>query len=381
VIGNALHPFSAIIVNKPAFSTEGRLMRRLFDKFVLWASTFFFGMSLLIVQSFIRRRKMSHNNGLAAAGRLQIVDDPQFPAAEFFEPGREFPCRIRHASAAFMDDAMLLVRAASIKFSDNAVESPLDIEMNTGRSLFWSAWNFFQFVKNQHEHGGIQYVSYYRKFPAGRDAAQDSVGRNPPSYAGLDYRSQCPFLFHARDGKRRYVNFRMIPAVGSVEALVNQPDQIGWFFGDQRILPGDPRNRNYLKHEYAERLKRGPIEYTLQLQLHEATDHDSELIFCSNKIWDEATHPWLDLARVTIDRMLTYEESMMMWFSLNHHPRSIGLIDATSIHDYNSLNYLRANVDYVKKARLWAYKLFGMPKALPDVGPRNVTELTCEKVL
>lgn len=355
-------------------------MRRIYDKFVLWASVTFFGWSLVIVQSFIRRRKMSHNNGLAAAGKLRIVDNPQFPAADFFEPGREFSCRIRHATASMMDDAQLVVRAASIKFSDNPVESPLDIEMNTGRSLFWSVANFFEFVKNQHEHGGIQYESYYLKRPAGRDAAQDSVARDPSSYSHLDYRSQCPFLFNAKDGKRRYVNFRLIPADRNIEPLVNRPDQIGSFWGDQRMLPDDPRNRNYLKHEYADRIRKGPIEYMLQLQLHEATDHDTPLIFCSNKIWDEATHPWMDLAHITIDRQLTYEESMLMYFSLNHHPSSIALIPATSIHDYNSLNYIRASVDRAKRARLLAYKLFGMPKALPDIGPRNVTELTCEQL-
>ena len=355
-------------------------MRRLYDRFVLWANATFFCWSLVIVQSLIRRRKMSHNNGLAAAGTLRIVDDPQFPAADFFEPGREFPCRIRHATASMMDDAMTTVKSASIKFSDSAVESPFDILMNTGRSLFWSAANFFDFVRNQHEHGGVQYESYYRKHPAGRDAAQDSVVRDPSSYSRLDYRSQCPFLFNAKDGKRRYVNFRVIPADRDVESLANTPDEIGLFFGDQRKLPDDPRTRNALKHEYAERLGKGPVEYLLQLQLHEATDQDSELIFCCNKVWDEATHPWMDLARVTITRMLTYEESMLMYFTLNHRPGSIGIIPAKSMDDYNSMNYLRAKMDPARKVRLFAYRLFGIPKALPDEGPRNVTELTCERV-
>lgn len=355
-------------------------MRRLYDKFVLWAAVQFFAWSLVFVQSFWRRRKMSHNNGLAAAGKLRIVDNPQFPAAEFFEPGREFPCRIRHATASMMDDGQLTVKAASIKFSDNPVESPLDIEMNTGRSLFWSVANFLTFAKNQHEHNGIQYESFYLKYPAGRDAGQDSVARNPSSYSRLDFRSQAPFLFNAKDGKRRYVNFRLIPADRNIEPLVNRPDQIGLFWGNQQIVPGEPRNRNYLKHEYADRLSKGPIEYLLQLQLHEASDQDVPLIFCSNYVWDEATHPWMDLAHIKIDRLLTYEESMLMWFSLNHHPKSIGLIEATSIHDYNSLNYIRASVDRAKRCRILAYKMFGMQKPLPDIGPRNVTELTCEQL-
>jgi arachidonate 5-lipoxygenase len=363
-----------------ADSDMTKFIRRRWAKFVLWFYSWSFIWALVIIQSLWRRRKMSHNNGLAAAGKLRILDNPQIPETDFFQPGKEFPCRIRHASAAFMDDAMLLVRAASIKFSDQPIDSPLDIEMNTGRALFWSVWNFLQFAKNQHEHGGIQYESYYRKFPAGRDGGQDSVSRDPSSYSRLDFRSQCPFLFNAKDGKRRYVNFRLIPADRDFEKLKNSPEQIGWFFGDQRMLEKDPRNRNYLKHEYADRLKRGPVEYLLQLQLHEATENDSELVFCSNKIWDEATHPWLDLAAVTIDRMLTYEESMLMYFSLNNRPKEIGLIEATSIHDYNSLNYIRARADIAKKARLFAYRLFGMPKALPDEGPRNVTEITCEWV-
>lgn len=352
-------------------------MKRLFDKFVLWAGATGFCWALVIVQSLIHRRKMSHNNGIAASGKLRIVDDPKFPAADFFEPGREFPCRIRHASVSYMDDAMLTVKAASIKFSDNAVESPLDIEMNCGRSLFWSVWNFFQFVRNKHEHGGIQYPSYYRRFPAGRDAGQESVSRDPSSFSHLDYRSQCPFLFNAKDGRRRYCNFRLIPADRNIEPLVNRVDQIGWFFGDQRMLPDDPRHRNYIKQEYAERLSKGPVEYVLQIQLHEATDHDSEVLFCSNKIWDEEIHPWLDLAHVTINRLLSYEESLLMYFSLNHHPSSVGLIEATSIYDNNSVNYIRAKVDPAKKARLLAYKLFGMPKPVADIGPRNVTELNC----
>ncbi|MFO0872019.1 MAG: hypothetical protein U0935_24085 [Pirellulales bacterium] len=355
-------------------------MRKLYDKFVLWYYATLFCWSLIVIQSFIRRRKMSHNNGIAAAGTLRIVEHPEFPDSEFFEPGREFPCRIRHATASMMDDAMLTVKAASLKFSDQPIESPLDIEMNTGRSLFWSVRNFLAFARDQHEHGGIQYQAFYRKHPAGRDAAQDSVVRNPSSYAKLDYRSQCPFLFNARDGKRRYVNFRLIPADRNCESLRNSPAEIGWFFGDQRITPGESRDRNHLKKEYAARLAQGPIEYLLQLQLHEATDQDSELIFCCNKVWDEATHPWLDLAHVRITRLLSYEEGLKMYFSLNHHPTTVGLIPATSIDDYNSMNYIRAKADGAKKARLLAYKLLGMPKELPDEGRRNVTELTCEQL-
>ena len=43
---------------------------------------------------------MSHWHGVAARGTLRIVDDPAFPDHDFFRPGREFPCRLRHAPHA-----------------------------------------------------------------------------------------------------------------------------------------------------------------------------------------------------------------------------------------------------------------------------------------
>jgi hypothetical protein len=74
---------------------------------------------------------------------LRIVDDPRFPGHAFFAPGKVYPCRIRHASASLLDDAINDVRAIAIKFSDQRMQSPFDIEMNTGAvSPFWSAVSF-----------------------------------------------------------------------------------------------------------------------------------------------------------------------------------------------------------------------------------------------
>jgi len=57
---------------------------------------------------------MSHENGIVARGRIRVVDNLAIPQNDFFLPGREFSCRLRHASVSLMDDAGLFVRGASL---------------------------------------------------------------------------------------------------------------------------------------------------------------------------------------------------------------------------------------------------------------------------
>ena len=42
------------------------------------------------------------------------------------------------------------------------------------------------------------------------------------------------------------------------------------------------------------------VNYRLQIQIHEASPSDTATIFHAGILWDKETHPWLDLATVTI---------------------------------------------------------------------------------
>ena len=44
-------------------------------------------------------------------------------------------------------------------------------------------------------------------------------------------------------------------------------------------------------------------------------------------------------------------------------------LPAESIDDYNSINYMRKSSGAAKSSRLFFYKIFGMPKAVPDERP------------
>jgi catalase len=344
---------------------------RMFDKLTLWLVAKLFGLALAVRMGLMLRERMSHNNGIAARGRVRIVDHPEFPEHEFFKPGRDFPATIRHATATFYDDAMSGIRSMSVKFSHHHFESPFDIEMNTGEvSLFWSAASFLQFARLRRQQYGIEYRDYYRKYPDGLKGAQLSLRRNPTSFQNLRFYCKTPFLFIGSDGVRRYAKYRCRPLSNEPETgIIDNPSE--WDTCNQRILPHETRGRNYLKNEYEDRVRSHPVRYMMQIQLRTASAADDPEIFNNMVTWDETEYPWWDLAVIEVDEVLDWTNSNLTSFSLNNMPKSLGIIPATSIHDYNSLNYMRSHSEIARKARIFAYKLFGGPEPIPDNDNRN----------
>ena len=67
----------------------------------------------------------------------------------------------------------------------------------------------------------------------------------------------------------------------------------------------EKRPDDYLRKEYVERLQKGPVNYRLQIQIHEASLDDTATIFHAGILWDKETHPWFDLATVSIKTPLS----------------------------------------------------------------------------
>jgi arachidonate 5-lipoxygenase len=351
-----------------------RAPRKIFDKLVLWLYAKAFGLMLALFLCFPKRQRMSHNNGIAATGAFRVVDDPTFPEHEFFSAGREFPVRIRHASATFLDDAMNCIRSLSIKLSHHHFKSPFDIEMNTGEtSLFWSAVSFLKFGSLRKEQYGVEYRDYNRQYPDGLRGSQKAGRRHASSFHNLRYYTKTPFYFIGTDGIVRYAKYRALPADGEPETGINEnPSE--WDQCNQRILPHETRGRNYLKYEYEDRIAREGARYRLQVQTHPASDNEDPEVFNNMVLWDEEAYPWHDLGIIEIDKTLDWKESTLTTFSVNNMPRSLGVIPAKSIYDYNSLNYLRAHSEIARKARLLSYKVFGMVPPIPDNDNRNFSD-------
>jgi hypothetical protein len=108
--------------------------------------------------------------------------------------------------------------------------------------------------------------------------------------------------------------------------------------------------------------------YKLQLQLRLPPPNDDvqpEWLSCAVP-WDESKFPYQDLAEVEINEALDYEESQMTWFDMSNHPPSLPIPKARSIDDPHSLNHLRLASIWARRARLWSYRLFGMPAKFSD---------------
>ena len=357
-------------------------MRALWERFRLWFWGKFF-IFLIALGAGSRRRRMSHNQGTAGRGKLRIVDNPQFPETEFFEPGREFPCRLRHGCVSFVDDTVNEVRSATLKFADTNFRSPLDIQMNTGdHCFFWTAYTFLQFAFWRHPHDAIQYEKYYKTYGWGRRSAASAFRRAPTSYATMHYHSHTPFAWHAKDGKPRYVRFRLIRGDRGPELDAPDPayvdeaekdEKYASILANQRCLASETRGVNYLTNEWRERIKHAPVSYILQVQLHEVSPSDPPEVRNALLPWDEATHPYVDLATVSISEVLPYDEQCMMAFEITNLPRSMSILPAASVHDFNSLNYMRKQSIWAIRTRRFLQRIFGAPTATPDDAPHNMS--------
>lgn len=346
-------------------------MKTLYDKFILWLVSELFAWFVALFIGLGMRQRMSHNKGVAGRGKLKIVNDPDFPDHDFFKAGKEFACRIRHASVSFNDDAMNQVRGISIKFANERFASPLDLEANTGDiAIFWTAANFLKFVWNRREKNGIQYKAYYEKETDGLVGAQKSGKHKPSSFAKLDYYSKTPMMFTASNGDQFYVKYRVIPAREAIELAAIPEEQKKQVY-NQRVQEDEELTVNYLVNEYKDRVKHGLVEYILQLQLQKSSKNPDEKIFDSRLPWDERECPWQNLAKIKVDELLPFEETVKMGFNLKNHPKSLGFIKAKSIHDYNSIVYMRSKTKIAYWTRLFSYALFGLPKEVPATASRN----------
>ena len=327
---------------------------------VFWVTT------MVTLNSLVSQTRMSHENGIAARGHLRIVDDPKRPSNDFFVPGREYACRVRFGAATWKDDAKLVIRGAAVKFADTRFESPFDLMMNTGRlAIFWNARTFVGFMKATIAGRGKAWVPYLTKNPMAMVGGRNSLKRDPESVGSLEYNSKtCLGLIDNSTGDYYYVRYRLHPLSYEPDGDASETDrEHPWF---QNPLPDEPRNRNYIKDQMCERLDGDTIEFMLRLQARRKPPGPDPTWVTAEYEWDETETPWCDVAHIVLDEALDYRESQLTWFEMSNHPDSLPVPRGCSIDDPHSLNDLRVASIWARRARLFSYKLRGMPKAFGD---------------
>ena len=109
-------------------------------------------------------------------------------------------------------------------------------------------------------------------------------------------------------------------------------------------MPSETRSKDYLKEEFKERLSRGPVKYKLQLTLHEPKSDDPPDTLNVARYWDEATHPWLDVADVTLMVLLSPDVTEKMRFNAGNLSPCLELLPARSIYHPNCVVHVRKEV-------------------------------------
>jgi len=351
-------------------------MIKIMNKLFLWIFTF--GITALVsVNSLFSRTRMSHENGLVVKGRIRILDELDIPPSTFFKPGREFPCRLRHASVSFADDARLVVRSGSLKFSDTDHESPLDLMMNTGvAGPFAHAWDFLKFMITTIRGRETHIKPYLDANPGLSHGITQSICY-PDTFALLNYHSKTALSYTDSSGKHWYIKFKMTPWDRGPDRGRPTEEELQEFWL-QAPKPGETRSRNFLKDEFYHRIAKAPVKYHLQAQFHEVIEGEDREILNCGIAWDDASHPWKDLAEVEVDEVMPMDEANLTWYDLCNHPECIQIPPAGSIMDPASINYLRKNDIWAKRARALGYKWFGQLPPLVD--DRNANSSKLEKI-
>lgn len=305
---------------------------------------------LFSLAAFKNKGRSTHKYGVGGVGTLKVVDRPEFPEHEFWQAGKVFPVQIRHGAVTFEDDAAMDLRSASLKLSDQAEESPLDIIMNTGPRTFRDIVEFWNFTlaslrgKGEDEPVSSQGLkAYCQSEPIFKEIFAETLRRAPDSFSQMYYHSKLVNYFQAKYGKLWYVKYRLIPEDRGVDSgyISGEDWQNPW---QQKRRTDETRVIDYLRQEYVKKLSQKPIIYHLQLRLHEDIPGDKTEIFTQEYEWSEERSPWLDLATVTIDRALSFEETEKLSFNVGRQPKSLGAVEGFSAKDPNSVNAARVRI-------------------------------------
>lgn len=295
------------------------------------------------LKALLTRQRGTHAKGVGAIGTVTVLDNPDVPEHEFFEAGRIYPLRLRHANLVRLDDAQLDVRAVTLKFADSDFDSPLDLMMHTGEeAAFWNIVSFDKMLMAL-AGGPKQFKAFCLEDPWHFYLSIAVFRRAPDSFTDQRYHSWMAYDYKGKDGVPRYAKFRLIPADGREETgLMTEYDQRKPWVSDR--WEDEERPESYLIPEFSNRLSKGPIKYKLQIQLHEVKPDDSHLILHAARVWDQENHPWLDLADVTVTSLLPIEVGERTRSSLDHRPPSLAILPCQTIYDYTSIAYLRSKV-------------------------------------
>jgi acyl-CoA synthetase (AMP-forming)/AMP-acid ligase II/thioesterase domain-containing protein/acyl carrier protein len=356
----------------PGLDTFDDSLRRLFARFV----------------NVLGSRDHSHDGpvpAITARGTLRMLDSGDIPRHRFFSRAASYPVLLRHSNTnRDPDDAVVTGRGAAIRIldpdkPDDLHRTLLDVITMTGRrGLVRDAASYTRWfvgdakareqLDRTHESIKAYFVDFWR---------------SPGSFTEMHYHSQSAFHYVAVDGSRYFIRYRIAEATKAVDAgRVPIGPATPYLEGHLARVAGDDRPADYLRQDFARRLAGGPVRYRLAIQLRpepEGENSRDDLLDATVE-WDS---PWIDVADLTLDTVVTPEDASPLAFSVGNAPRDLAVVLARNAHDPASIAHLRAVV-YDLSGRLrrreplppaWAELIWKEPASKGDGRKRRVCVL------
>ncbi|KAI3716520.1 hypothetical protein L1987_67454 [Smallanthus sonchifolius] len=294
-----------------------------------------------------------HRIGAAGKGILRVYETvPGFPGHKIFSPGKCYPIIIRHSNCLSSDDdARLDPRGAAIRIlsdesDSNTNTSILDLTLKTGNAFHartigdFASWLVC---------GAAAREEHVKHAPHIRDAMWGSL-RNTDSYAELHYYSNICRLFRFEDGNEMYVKIKLRPFDVTIDEDSGKVEPMGILPPETGAIPRDENDKRpllFLDDDFKRRVNsREHVRYVLQFQLRPVPNDEvaRESVLDCTKPWDEKEYPYVEVGEVTIDGLLTNEESDNLEFNPFLKCHEIDVIRATSCSQSASMDHGRSVV-------------------------------------
>ncbi len=293
----------------------------------------------LTAASRVFKRRTFHGKGATGArGTVELLPELDLPEHNFLSPGRRFDVIARYGNSQESDDIAPAIRGVTLRLLEpgsDVQDGVLDLTLNTGEIFVARTAQMFLAMTGTPEQkaaiGGT--TDEFR-------AQVWSMYKDAVSFADYQYYSQAPTGYVDTSGQQWLVRYRLVPPGESVSVGDHTPGEL-WLPpdppGQMERDPADERPPTFLHDDLRARILGGGVHGVIQVQLHPVTE---AALDCSQP-WDV---PWRDLATLRLDSLLDAEVVEKLRFNVANRPADLGIVLATSPHEFASVNHLRALV-------------------------------------
>ncbi|KAL7084478.1 hypothetical protein ACP275_14G225100 [Erythranthe tilingii] len=290
-----------------------------------------------------------HRIGAAGKGFLKLYDHlpKNLPHHRIFSTGKEYSIILRHSNCLSSDDdARLDPRGAAIRITTGDNSPLLDLTLKTGNAFHartigdFATWLVC---------GAAAREEHVKHYPHIRDAMWGSL-RRADSYTELHYYSNITRLFRFEDGQEMYVRFKLRPFDKNISEENGKVEPTGVLPPETGAIPRDENDKRpllFLADDFKKRVNSSDkVCYVLQLQIRPITDdeREREIALDCTRPWNETEFPHFDVGEITIERILTKEESEELEFNPFLRCHEVDVIRASSCSESASMDHGRSLV-------------------------------------